>query len=320
MKFRFAIMGAGNIAAKFCQAVEILDHCEVVAVASKSKTRAEIFAEKFHIDSAYDVYEDMLKMEKVDCVYIATTPDSHYLLTALSMENKIPVLCEKAMFMNSKDAKNILTFSRKKEIFFMEAMWSRFLPAIKKGKEWLEEGKIGEANYLSIATGFAFDRTKNQRNFDPVLGGGAAFDLTVYNYELATYYFGNAIKDTKILSLWEDGGVDLSNQICLLYDRKLASLSSSCISMLDEKLIITGELGRIEIPHPHYANEVRLYNKDENLILEYRDTETVNGFTYEINEVIHCIGAGMLESPVVPHELTLKCAELFDEIYKQKPT
>ena len=68
--FRFAIMGAGNIAHQFCDAVTLVEDCEVSAIASKDLGRAQKFAEECSVAQAYDNYEQMLIEEKPDCVYI----------------------------------------------------------------------------------------------------------------------------------------------------------------------------------------------------------------------------------------------------------
>ena len=130
MSFNFAIMGAGSIAGKFVDAVRRVEGCEVVAVASKSMERAEIFARRFVIERYYDSYETMLQEGSIDCVYIATTPNFHYELAKLCLAYNVPVLCEKAMFMNRKEAEDIFAESKRKGVFVMEAMWSRFLPAV----------------------------------------------------------------------------------------------------------------------------------------------------------------------------------------------
>ncbi|MGN0423702.1 MAG: Gfo/Idh/MocA family protein [Acetatifactor sp.] len=315
MKFRFAIMGAGNIAGKFCDAVKYISGCEVVAVASKSMERAENFSARWNIGKAYDSYEEMLQQEKPDCVYIATTPDSHYSLSKLCMKYKAPVLCEKAMFMNSADAREIFEESEKNQVFAMEAMWSRFLPANETAKNWIAQGRIGEVNCLTSAAGCAFDKEINRRNFDPKLGGGAAFDLTVYNYELATWFLGHDVIHTDIVALWDETGIDNMNHICLKYRDKVAVLLSSCVSMLEEKLVISGTEGKIVIPHAHFANEAFLYDRGGNILEHYVDQMTKNGFVYEICEVMECIRASKIESKVVPHSDTVECAELFDRIY-----
>lgn len=317
MSFHFGIMGAGNIAVRFCDAVNRLAGCEVTAAASKSMERAERFAERNHLPKAYDSYEEMLQKEDLDCVYIATTPDAHYALAKLCVKYHVPVLCEKAMFMSSADAKDLFAEAEKNGVFVMEAMWSRFLPTLQTAKRWIAEGKIGEANCLTIAVGTAFDREANKRNFDPKLGGGAAFDLTVYCYEIAELFFGSEIEKTDVSVIWEESGIDLINYVQVKYKDKIATLISSCVSMLEEKLVISGTKGRIEIPHPHYGNENFLFDYSGNPAEHFIDEKTENGFVYEIQEVMDCIARGETESSVVPHELTIRCAELFDKIYEK---
>lgn len=317
MNFRFAIMGAGSIAGKFCDAVNLLEDCEIAAVASKSMERAKRFADRWQIGHAYDNYETMILEERPDCVYIATTPNFHYELAKLCMKHRIPVLCEKAMFMSSREAGDIFKESEAQNVFAMEALWSRFLPANKMAKQWMQEGRIGEVNCLSCTIGCAFDKVKNSRNLDPTLGGGAAFDLTVYNYELATWFLGDEILDTEVAVMWDESGIDAINHVCLKYEGKMAVLLSSCVSMLDEKLILSGTEGKMVIPHAHYAEEVYLYDKNGTEIDHFADTETKNGFVYEICEVMQCIKDGAVESRHVPHRDTIKCAELFDRIYER---
>ena len=81
--FRFAILGAGHIARRFCDAVSRIDGCEVCAVASKSLVRAENFAKENGVESYYDDYETLLEKEKPDCAYIAVTTNDHYRLSVL---------------------------------------------------------------------------------------------------------------------------------------------------------------------------------------------------------------------------------------------
>lgn len=318
MSFRFAIMGAARIAHKFCDAVRRILDCEVTAVASKSMEKARTFAADCQILNAYDSYEEMLQKERPDCVYVAVTPNFHYELTKLCMNYGVPVLCEKAMFMNSRDARDIFQDSREKNVFVMEALWSRFLPANRTAKQWLAEGKIGEVNCLTNAIGCAFDPVLDRRILDPALGGGAAFDLTVYNYQLATWFLGNEVQNTEVSVLWDESGIDAINHVCLKYERKVASLLSSVVSAMKEELVISGTGGKLVIPHAHYAEEAFLYDKDGNLLEHFTDQETENGFVYEICEVMKCIREGVIESRYVPHADTLGCAEVFDRIYEAK--
>lgn len=317
--FRFAVMGSGNIAKQFCDTVRSMDGCEVAAVSSKSMEKARRLADGQGIEAAYDNYEKMLIEQKPDCVYIAVTPNAHYDLSMLCLDYKVPVLCEKAMFLNSAQAEAVFARARAEKVFVMEAMWSRFLPNIKKAKKWIEEGRIGKVTFAEASIGFSAPQDINTRYFNPELGGGAAYDLTVYAYEITTYVLEGIIEKTQAQAVWGATGVDYTDHIVLTYKDKIASLHASIVSLLDDKLIICGEKGRIEIPHPHYGKEAFLYEAGRTEPVVFQDKETVYGFSYEIQEVMDCISRGEIESQVIPHKDTIACARAFDLILETKP-
>ncbi len=313
-KFRFAIMGTGNIANKFCHAITLLDYCEVVAAASKSMERAERFSQSNGISKVYDSYERMLAEVDIDCVYIAVTQDAHFDLCMLCLDYRIPILCEKAMFINSLQAMTVFHRAKALGVFVMEAMWSRFLPAIKTAKQWMEDKRIGEPVFAETSIGFKAPADRQNRYFNPKLGGGVAYDITVYAYELTTFFINQKLEDYSIQAIWSETGVDVTEQISLRFTHALATLQTSFMTSLEEKMTLYGSKGKIVLPTPHFACEAFLYGENNSLIQHYKDEETQNGFVYEIQEVAECILSGKTESPVVPHELTLQCSLLFDRI------
>lgn len=315
-KFKFAIMGAANIAEKFCDAVSKTDSCEVIAVSGKTEARLKEFSEKMGIPKYYVGYENMLKNEKPDCVYIATVTSLHYELTMLCIKYGIPVLCEKAMFRNSEEASTCLSYAKEKGVFVMEAMWSRFLPAIKKAKEWADSGKIGKIGFVKADLGWTAQVNPNNRFYSKALGGGAAYDLLVYSYELSTYILGDGFKDMSVQAVWSDTGVDISENVTLRYDSAIASLGASLSCMVEERLVISGDRGLIIVPKIHFASEAFLYDSSRNEIEHFVDDITPNGFIYEVLEAAECVKSGKLESETVPHSTTLGCAKMFDELLK----
>lgn len=312
--FRFAVMGAGNISNRFCEAVRELKGCEVAAVASKSMERARAFAGRHHLEAAYDSYEEMLKKEKPDCVYIGVVTGAHYELTMLCLDHNVPVLCEKAMFMNSKDAREVFGRAQSRQVFVMEAMWSRFLPAVRKVKQWVEEGRIGAVRYCDTAIGFHAPEDKENRYHNAALGGGAAYDITVYAYELTTYMLGGDVLRSQEAVIWEDTGVDLTEHITLQYPEAVATLTTTFAADLEEKMILYGERGKIILPVPHHPSEAFLYDGKKEPAEHFRDESPEDGFTYQIKEVMECIRSRKTESSVVPWACTISCAELFDRI------
>lgn len=316
--FRFAIMGAGGISNKFCDAVRRLNGCEVVAVASKSLERARDFAGRNGIERAYDSYAEMLDKEKPDCVYIGVLPNAHHELSMLCLDRKVPVLCEKAMFMNGKEAEEVFRKSKEQNIFVMEALWSRFLPAVRKAKEWVEAGRVGRVAYCDTAIGFIAPEGKENRYHNPALGGGAARDILVYAYELTTWMITDPVLEVQTSVIWEDTGVDGTDHVMLRFPGALASLTATFETPVEERMVIYGTEGKIVIPNPHFAGECFLYDREKKLAEHFRDETTQNGFTYEVQETMECILAGKCESEIVPHQSTLDCARLFDLLEKNR--
>ena len=311
MSFRFVILGAGQIAGKFADAVRRIEGAEVIGVGSRSMARGADFAKANGIPHAGS-YEDMLAL-RPDAAYIAATTEAHAALTRLCINAGVPVLCEKAMFTNAAEAEEVFTLAKEKGIFCMEAMWSRFLPTNIEMKRVLDEGVIGEVKYAELAIGWQAPNGPRSRFYQKELGGGAAYDLLVYCYELADFYLSKPETVENVSVRWTDTGVDETETVTLRYPGCLCTLSASLAVNLPERAILHGTKGTLYMPKPHFSGEYTLTLND-GTVQTWRDEVTENGFVYEAQEVMRCVKAGLLESPVVPHELTLRCARIFDII------
>ena len=313
--FRFAILGAGRIARHFCDAAALVEGCAVSAVASKSMDRARALAGEKGVPAFYDSYRAMLEAERPDCAYIATTCDSHFDLAMLCVELGVPVLCEKAMFPTSAQAETFFREAGMRGVFAMEALWSRFLPANERARAWAAEGRVGRITLAEMNIGFAAPPDPDNRYFSPALGGGAANDLTVYGLQLVAWALGDEIGEARALAVPAATGVDGTSAVLLRMKSGVpAVVKSSLCAPLNDRLILYGQRGRIEVPHPHYAQEAVLLTPEGATVDYFRDERTVNGFTYEIEEVMRCVRGGRLESPIVPQASTRACARVFDLI------
>ncbi len=317
-QFRFGIMGAGNIAETFCDAVKKQGEGVVAAVASRSQERAEAFARKHGIPKAYDQYEKMLREEELDGVYVAVTTNAHKQLVMLCLDHRVPVLCEKAMCVNSQDAKEIIGRSRELGVFVMEGMWSRFLPKMNQVKEWLREGRIGDVALVTCGIGFNAPKDPQNRYYNPALGGGATYDILVYCYEIATYFFEQPPIRSVCASDWSESGVDRTDVVVLNYPGCLVQLTATFEGDIPEEMVFYGTKGRIVLPHSHYAPECWLYAEGKEPFC-YTEDRADNGFVYEIGEMIRCVREGKTESSIASHRMTLEAARLYDEILKQRP-
>ncbi|HEV8082057.1 MAG TPA: Gfo/Idh/MocA family oxidoreductase, partial [Chitinophagaceae bacterium] len=95
--YRWGVLGAGRIAAKFCDALSFVQGSEVYAVASRDVDKAKAYATKYNAAQFYNNYDDLIKDENVDIIYIATPHAFHYEQTMNCLRNNKGVLCEKPM-------------------------------------------------------------------------------------------------------------------------------------------------------------------------------------------------------------------------------
>ena len=310
--FRFGIMGAGGIAHKFCDAARRVG-CEVAAVASKSLERAKEFAGEENIPAAFGSYEEMLKTTELDGIYVATTHNFHYENVMLALEHGLPVLCEKCMVRTRREAEEIFAEGKKRNLFVMEAMWSRFLPQIQKARQWVAEGRIRKVELATSIVAFRAEYDPKSRIFDPALAGGAMYDIGVYAIEVLTYLLGEPVLEVKSMTSWAESGADKADSLLLRFENCLANVQTGVMVVAPEGITLSGREGYIFIPYANVGNEAFLYNRERQLVEHFKE-EYPNGFTYEIEETVRCVRAGLLESPVVPHEETLRCAGIFDQV------
>ena len=313
---RFGIIGAGNIANRFCHAVNLTDGAEVCAAASKSMERAQAFAEKNGIADFYDSYEDMLKKADIDAVYIATTHNFHMENIRLCLEYGKHILCEKAMVLTANDAREVFRLAKEKNLFCMEAMWSNFLPQTQKAKEWITSGVIGEIQAVSAVIGFNGGGNPESRLYNPDLAGGAMYDIGVYPAEIVSYLVGEPIEDC--IGTWRPHpvtGVDERTSFIIRYSTCDAAIQCLLTSNAREYMILNGTKGSIELPWGSSGYTAKRYDDRRQLVETYEE-RFENGFVYEIEEMIRCISEGKITSDIMPPEATIQCAALYDKILR----
>lgn len=313
---RFGIIGAGSIAAHFCKAVKMVQDAEVVAVASSSEERAEEFARANGIEQFYGSYEEMLRRADINIVYIATTHNFHMDNIRLCFEYGKHVLCEKAMVLTAAEAREIFALAREKNLFCMEAMWSRFLPQYQKAKQWIMEGRIGKIQAASVVIGFKATDDPKHRLINPELAGGAMYDIGVYAIEPLTYLIGEKVE--KVLGVWRPHsvtGVDARVSMILQFASCDAALQCLFTSNAKEYVVINGSEGIVELPFVSGGFDARLYDEEKNLVEEFHEYWD-HGFVFELEEVVGCIRDGKITSDIMPPEATIECAEIYDRILR----
>lgn len=314
--FKVGIIGAGWIADKMAEALAPLtDYC-VYAIASRSLEKASSFAERWNIPKAYGSYEEMVRDDEIDLVYIATPHSHHFPHTLLALENGKPVLVEKAFTANAAEAEILLQTAKSKGLFITEAIWTRYMPLSHKVKEIMESGIIGEPRLLTATLCYMMEF--KERILRPDLCGGALLDLGVYALNFARMYFGTDIVRTVSNCQLGDTGMDMQECISLSFaDGKMANLQAGTLCLNDRQGIINGTEGYIRVDNINCPHIVEVYRNYELVARYEKPEEMVNGYEYQVYECRRCIEEGLLESPMMPHAETLSIMKQMDALRKE---
>jgi predicted dehydrogenase len=345
---RWGIIGTGGIARAFAKGLSLLPEAKLVAVGSRTQAAADRFAQDFRAPHAHASYEALAADPEVDIVYVATPHVLHRDNSLLALRNGKSVLCEKPFAINAAEAADVFRLAGEKNLFVMEALWTRFLPAIVRVREMLASGTIGQPCWLAADFGFKAPDNPKSRIFDPALGGGALLDVGIYPLSLASMIFGPPAGISARARLGTTG-VDEQDAILLNYDGGRLATLNACVTMTTPtEAIIAGEKGILRIHTPFFRpRRISLgVNKLSGLgekkmtwlrraarivpavsrlreSLEGRHGRSIripykgNGLHYQAAEVMRCLGRGMIESPVMPWSETLSIMGTMDAIRAQ---
>lgn len=316
-KIRWGILSTGFIASKFADGLQHVDDAVLQAVASRTRQSADEFGEKYNVPQRYGSYQEVADDPDIDVVYIGTPHPFHKENTLMCLEAGKSVLCEKPIAINAEEAREMVELARSKNLFLMEAMWTRYLPFFKKLEELLQSGAIGELQMIQAEFAQVAEKDPKNRFFNPELGGGALLDLGIYPLALSTYFLG---KPDEIQSHGVIGetGVDEKLAVSLKSSEgKMASVVTSLVTDAPVEAIFLGSEGYIRIHGLWFMSEkLSVGGKDKSDEVIEVPMEG-NGYNYEAEEVNRCLKEGKLESERMPLDESLMLMGMMDHIRSQ---
>jgi predicted dehydrogenase len=314
----WALVGTGRITQKFLTGLRAVEGANAAAVVSRSKENAGNFAGQYGIGKSYASYDDMLNDGAIDAVYIGTPHTTHKDYTVRALKAKKAVLCEKPVSINAGELTEMIRIARENQVFFMEAMWTRFLPPLCKVREWIAGGLIGDVRM--VQANFCFNPLRNpeSRLFNISLGGGALLDAGVYPISLASMAFGGKKSEwvRAFLGMGPTGVDEEFSGIISWGEKRLAQVNSAFSLSAVNDAWIYGSQGRIHIPNFVFARSACLIRQGEEPC-NYEPDFVSNGYNYETEEVMRCIREGKIENETMPHEESLNIMKIMDEARSQ---
>jgi predicted dehydrogenase len=315
-EIRWGILSTGGIARAFTEDLAHVPGARAHAVGSRSLEAAQRFAGAHGIPNAYGSWAELAADPEIDVVYVAPPHSAHHAATLVCLEAGRAVLCEKPFTINLAQTREVVDTARRKGLFLMEAMWTYCNPLIRRMVELIADGAIGEVRMVQADFGIVGPPEVTHRLRDPHQGGGALLDLGVYPISFAHLVLGAP----QAVSAWAKltpEGVDETTGVLFGYDSgAVATLSCSIAASGANNAVVAGTEGRIDLPQGSFNPARMILHR---LGREPEDVQprvpTVGvGYGHEAAEVMRCLAAGELESPIVPLDGSLAVMATLDAI------
>lgn len=315
-KINWGIIAPGKIAHHFATALQGVESAHCYCVASRDIQRAQKFASKYDFERVAEDYTALITDPKVDVIYIASPHTFHAEQSIACLNAGKAVLCEKPMTINANQAQCVLNAAKQNNVFYMEAVWTRFMPIYQQVQTWINDGRIGDVQMLQASFAFSNDFTPSHRLYNAELAGGALLDLGIYPITFSQMVMQDPPMQVSAIGEVGNTHVDEQISVTLKYPNgKIANLSASISTNTTNEAWIFGSKGRIKLP--------KFWDCETATLLVDEQAETVkiphqiNGYEGEIEEVVRCIHNGLIESPILPWQESLKVMKIMDEARQQ---
>jgi predicted dehydrogenase len=317
-QINWAVLGCGHIAKTFMSSVANVDSASVIACAASNGQRALEFAKEHNIETHYASYQEMLNNKNIDIVYIATTHNFHFKHIMLCLKHGKHVFCEKPITLNAQQAKVAFSYAQQNNLMLVEAVWTRFMPAISALKDALKSGIIG--NIQCVQANFSLNRElpDNHRLMDKRLAGGALLDLGIYPITIADIVFNKAPVSIESHHTKTHTGVDKNSFYTLKYDSdEIAQLSAGFRLSGSTYANIMGDKGLIQVPFFLGAKEFTVTIEGQAPVRHEYPYDDGDNFKFEIEEVTQTLLNKKMTCDSMPAESTLRVMEIMDAIRRQ---
>ncbi|MDG5855050.1 Gfo/Idh/MocA family protein [Clostridium beijerinckii] len=311
---RWGIIGLGNIALRFAKSLSYSNEGKLYAIASRTKEKRDEFYDKYNCEKVYENYNELLRDEEVDAVYIALPHGFHKHWSIEALKHKKAVLCEKPVGINSEEMKEIKKEAVLNNTFFMEAMKTRFVPIISDIKRMIRNKEIGDIT--AIEANFC----NNVENIKPgsyLLDkdqGGALLDVGIYPLSFVMDMIDSEVKSVKSYMDINESGVDSYFKAILSFEDGVIGTVEGAIDRNKERTaIIRGTKGWMEIPMYNRPNKAVVnLNSGKSYTIE-KDIEFDDMYA-EIKEVHNCLKESKLESDHLTLNESIRVMEVLDRI------
>ena len=312
MKIKWGVIGCGGIARRrTIPGLMLSDNSELVAVMDTNFEAAKEVKEEFGAKYAFNTVEELVGIDEIDAVYIATPVFCHKEQVIKAAEAKKHILLEKQMGLTIEESCEIKRICEENGVKLAVGLMMRFSSYHQKMKELIQNDVIGEIVSMRGQFTCWYPEMKGAWRQDKTLsGGGALMDMGVHAIDLIQYISGTkatkvacfannqifkySVDDASALLMKMDNGatafVDANFNIpdnaakCRLefYGTKGSILAEGTLSQVEDGTIL------LTTSDPDKAYDAQ-QNRDENNFKEIEITNKGNMYEKEISSFANAI-------------------------------
>jgi len=250
-KIRWGILGVAGIAVRrVIPAMRSCQHSEIVAIASREKTKAEEAARSLGIPRAHGSYEALLADREIDVIYIPLPNHLHVPWSIRAAEVGKHVLCEKPVGLHAAEVRQLIDARDRAKVKIGEGFMVRTHPRWLRVRQMVREGRIGDLRLITGWCGYMNRDPKDVRNILEY-GGGALLDIGCYPVTLSRFIFGDEpLRASALIERDPQTRTDRLTSATLEFPTGRATFTCSTQIGYNQRMIFFGTKGRIEIDRP----------------------------------------------------------------------
>jgi len=265
----------------------------------------------------------------------------------LALEAGKNVLCEKAFTVNAAQAKKLVETAKAKNLFLMEAVWTRYFPLSVKIRELVTDGAIGsvlrviaDLSIGGVKEDDSVDFDDSHRMVNPDLAGGALLDLGIYaltwNFQIL-YHCQQKPREAPVVSAaidkYKTGADEMTSMLLHFPKQKSMGIATTALRLSGDHrghekgvaIRIQGTKGEIQVHGPAYRPTHYRVIYEGGKVEEVEcpiptDKKRDNwghGMFWEADEAARCLRDGKKESEGLDWEESVVIMETMDEVRKQ---
>lgn len=311
---RWGIIGYGNIARRFIKSLKASPTGKLMAIASRSKTEE---VQKDYPDvKIYEDYETLLADESIDVVYIALPHKLHVPLSLLALQAKKGVFTEKPAGLNAQEVLEVLTFAQKHQIFYGEALKTRYNQALSHLQHMINKGVVGPLTFMYANFCDDFSHLPANHHFFDRQQGGALLDLGSYPLGLISMFNPLELDEVQVKMELEEGIDRKTNATLFFRDGMKAHIEVSSTHIETRTAFLKGEKGMVYLQDSNRPTAYTVVTSEGTKTYEF--PFTTDDMSFEIEAVNRAIQQGLIETPEYPHQDIYRISQFMDAIAQHK--